>query len=214
MKVCQVCATAEELRTSKQNVESRQRLLDLMQEAEEVDKELQNWNQGPIPWWVYQDIGDIQGLETSTPGHTNSASQAVHIYQDSWIACLWNFYRTGRIALHSMLLECADFLDISEWSGHEAREGSPSSKYAKSICVIDGMICASIPFVMGDVNKEGKLMDSNRKAIAGFHLMWPLYVAKNCPYALPEQVAAVQSTLRRIGYGMGIRQALVMPSYH
>jgi hypothetical protein len=213
MKVCLISARAEQLRASEQNEETRQRLLVLMQEAEEADHDLQSWNQGASPGTAFRDIGDFQGLETGNPSRTGSSSQAVHVYSHMWMASLWNFYRTGRIALHSTLLECADFLDITEWSGHEAREGSPSSKYAKSICAIDliiSEICASILFILGDVDSDGKFLQKRRQALAGFHFMWPLYIVKNCQYATSEQVTLCQAALKRIGYIMGIKQALVM----
>jgi hypothetical protein len=213
MNICRIAASADAIRTSPQTPDSRARLLDLMHEAEDIDYELQKWNATGTPWSVYQDTGDLEGLGTGNPRGTGSYSSAVHIYPDVWIASLWNFYRTGRIALHATQLECADFLDITEWSGHEANEGSPSSKYAKSICVIDLMVnevCSSIPFILGDVDKDGKLKSSNRKALAGFLLMWPLYIVKNCASSTPEQLAVVKLALQRIGNVMGIRQALVM----
>jgi hypothetical protein len=189
-------------------------MLDLIYDAEDVDAAMQTWIRGAMPWWIYEDVGKIPGMQVDNSKGDGKPPQAVHLYRDLWMACMWNMYRTGRISLQQTLLECADFLDITEWPRGELDPQPHSCTYARSMAIIDEMahdVCASTPFILGEVDSEGRIMpQSARKAVGGYLLMYPLFIVKNCPYVSPTRVAHVQRALQIVGHVLGLKQAFLI----
>lgn len=115
-----------------------------------------------------------------------------HTYQSVFHTGIWNLYRTTRIITNTHILHCLFHRSI--------HTPFHKSKLKEAETIIDEMssdICATVPFVL-----------SKPKAAANFALMWPLYTVAIHHGTLPETRRWIISRFERIGYQMGIQQAI------
>jgi hypothetical protein len=88
---------------------------------------------------------------------------------------------------------------------------------AKARMTIQSMIrdiCASIPFIMCDINSEGEPIENQQMAapvgqnMAQLWLLWHFHTILRSGHVLPKQMKIIGEVIPRIGHGKGIRQAL------
>jgi hypothetical protein len=76
-------------------------------------------------------------------------------------------------------------------------------------------ICASIPFVMCDVDSKGKAVKGPQTAapvaqnMAQLWLLWHFHIVLRSGHVSPQQIKIIRDAIPRIGHGKGIRQALL-----
>jgi hypothetical protein len=76
-------------------------------------------------------------------------------------------------------------------------------------CIIEDMIsgvCATAPFMLGDIDLAGKLvLEGKRMPLAGYMLLWPLFVARASSNKGSEMEAWINRRFEFIDSEMGIR---------
>lgn len=72
-------------------------------------------------------------------------------------------------------------------------------------------ICATVPFMLGDINSAGKLaLEKKRMPLAGFLLLWPLHVARASTNEDTEKEDWIKRRFECIDNEMGIRFGRLM----
>jgi hypothetical protein len=149
-----------------------------------------------------------------------------HIYKSIAASSMWNNYRCARILIQELILDTLD--DIS--ASTERNIAFPQRHALELQCRQTALqlvedICASVPFSLGSEmememasNKSAGSAAANNPASAGvaisgsggLTLMWPLLVAANSGVAPKDLRDWIAGSLNKIGYSMGINQALAM----
>lgn len=212
IRLARMCAEAERL--FYYTTQDELWLLGLMRTVKEgmlLEQEYNNWNDSTYEMWPYHKVRTCSsdgGLPSNTPPSTP------HIYHDIWVAFVWNMHRSCRIHLHEVLLHCLDLIDshpnAAEFSidPHIMRD---QSKSMISSLVSD--ICEGVPFCIGDIDATGKQQGAaNGIPLAGYLLVWPLYVASvSGEYNSPRDLW-IREKLRYISRVMGLRKAHILAS--
>ncbi|KAL4992322.1 hypothetical protein BDW68DRAFT_97667 [Aspergillus falconensis] len=135
-----------------------------------------------------------------------------HVYPDTVVSAWWNDYRFVRLLLLEIICWLAGHLTSKEGIDATAR-----SEYRQTVAQCKMLsqqlaedICASVPYHLGATEVSPYEDWSCTRTGAVIRLIWPLFIAAECDGAAPRMTVWVADTLLRIGYGIGIRQALVM----
>ncbi|TVY34667.1 hypothetical protein LOCC1_G008709 [Lachnellula occidentalis] len=106
--ISKICARARELKAKLLAGDelSDEETMKLVSEMVLLDRTATGWRAGPS--WEYRDVRkhDIVGAPEWFP-------LQIQLHHDAWIAYEWNYHRTGRIILHTHILECLDRLLLS-----------------------------------------------------------------------------------------------------
>lgn len=197
-RINQLCAQAATV-IQQSNIGGIQRkfaLEQLMQEAELLDAKLERWITSFPPNLHPKEVRD------------NKDGSRCLIYLHHMIPIAWNMYRTGRIMLHEMHLQCKLCL-IKEYS--TPCNPSTSTQVISLVRSLAQDICDSIPFCLYEIGDDGIVASKepcNGKHAASYLLLWPLLVVRLGSHTTQEQKLAATTTLERIGHEIGIMQAL------
>ncbi|MCJ1400211.1 hypothetical protein MMC11_003415 [Xylographa trunciseda] len=233
MQIPTLRATAKELLQRRpMNMDTASEVVDLMHEAQRVDRETAAWTFKIPDEWKYTTVGMIQDMEN--PATAQFYPGPMHGYHDLWGANIWNNYRSNRIFCHMIILNCLERL-IPSW------ERVYTTEYQSTITTLQTLVndvCSSVPFHLGfpdsvyqvtgsglPNNGQTLAMDDlelpvhrpdlrtrskNVVSMGGFFLTWQLFVAFNV-VAIPEaQRIWLNNRLRYIGDVCGINQAAIL----
>ena len=211
-RTAQWCAEAQILfDTGSHNKEWERALLDVVKDANLIDREYQN---------IIDHYSSSEFTRHRTffapPGLSLPAGQMVRTYYDIWAGYIWTGARAKRVHLHEVLLHCFDILD-----SHHSEAESLSSRLERlnlrdesrvqSKLIIEEMvsdICAAVPFMLGDVDAKGKhVLGVRRMPLGGYVMMWPLNVARASVEQGSEREIWMVDRLDFINAKMGIRLA-------
>jgi hypothetical protein len=193
-------------------------ILSLLRRAQSLDAECVAWMKSIPEHWQYKTLcwednvlrGDYANAEVF-PGR-------VDVYNDFWIASVWNMMRTARLILHSLAVRCAAWV----CSPVDFRT---TPEYATAARVCEEMITdiiASVPYHLGWHAKRRHLFankdlsgfacgeDDCMKGLAGYFLTWPLACVNGQDYVTDRQRAWVVGRLRYIGDELGIKYAHIL----
>jgi hypothetical protein len=168
------------------------------------------WAEGASSAWSYSAV-DASRLSIKRRSHPD---EAVHIYHNFWTANLWNWTRTSSIFLQYYLIECLrklSSISSERLPNHDAIEAN--AKITIKSIIRD--MCASIPFLMGDIDSQGNVIETPHRfgykgqSMAQLWLLFHFQVMSKTGLALPHQLMLMKETLKRIGYEKGIKQALL-----
>ncbi|KAI1623283.1 hypothetical protein EDD37DRAFT_464370 [Exophiala viscosa] len=223
-RIASIRAAAKEALSHPHNTRDIEaRLLEILEQARELDADVARWARDLPPSCRYNvwrldangDAGqvmEVPGSSTALPGLMEDSSQHILIYADVWFASLWAGHRTSRLMLNETIIRIARRLNLT---------------YAQqdAITVIQEMCtetCASIPFSLGDVQVRTDGMgrevlemniDSRTKKGAGagaYFVVWSLRHVVSCEFATEAQIQSASEALVRIGAQYGIKQALTL----
>lgn len=201
------------LHDSRHEAEAKQ-ILDF---AQMVDGNLEEWYRTLPPEWKHQIIGvfseriapeDI-ALAEKWPGEQ-------HVYHDVPLASIMNDYRVCRIFCRRVMMACVTWLGYGDYVDTDR-------VYDESVYVVQQMvdeISACIPFHMNyDLQPVAKEMGQEQnaaEAFGGYSLVWPLYVAANAETVSQEQRDWLLGRLSVIGtkFGLSSAQVLVLARRH
>jgi hypothetical protein len=219
-RICRVRAAAKELLTSIDNSPFEDSgaslsahcaaLTDLVAEMQLVNSDHWLWIEGASSVWNYSAV-NAPRLSLKRRSHPD---EAVHIYHNFWTANLWNWTRTSCIFLQNSLLKCLrklSSISLERLPNHDTIEAN-AQVTIKSI-IRD--ICASVPFLMGDIDSQGNVIETsqrfgyNGQSMAQLWLLWHFHIMSASGFALSHQLMLIKETCDRIGYGKGIRQAVL-----
>ena len=153
--------------------------------------------------WTYTIIDSITDVD-------KTYGNQYHVYADSWIAPVWNSYRSVRMLCNEFILGHLAHLPSSpalsvgiDWSAQARLSRSLVNQLASDVCM-------SVPYLLGLPEIEDGRMIFSSPALYGFYLLWPLFcagTAVGAPRAL--QLWTIR-LLDGIGYSMGIEQATAL----
>lgn len=135
-----------------------------------------------------------------------------HVYKESWMAHIYNSYRTCRILLHEIIRD--QLLAASTAMTPIIPIAQMIVQGEKSVAImleLQADILASIPrFTPSPISESAQgLLEGSRS----YFILWPLYLVGNMDLTTdPIREWAIQR-LRNIGETVGIRQALVVAEY-
>ena len=211
IKTAQMCAEAQGLFDSTTHDEEWELcMLKTIEDAIVIDFQYQSWidRYSKLEVWGFQ-VYDL------FPNETLPANGRVHVYYDTWTAYIWTSCRSKRTHLQEVLLHCVSLLtcvpNAIDLSRVLKRLGLDESLLLHSRTIINDMvsgISATVPFMLGDINASGKIaLQKKRMQLAGYHLMWPLHVARLSAQPGSEEEAWLEGRLRFIDREMGIKFA-------
>ncbi|KAL4760056.1 Zn(II)2Cys6 transcription factor [Aspergillus foveolatus] len=190
----------------------------LVKRALKLDAELAAWaksfklTRGYTVVNVPERMGEIAG-----PGKNISSFQHIygshyHIYPDTVVSACWNDYRFVHLLLLGVLGWIAGHLshkeDIDATRRSEYRETVEYSTMLSQQLSDD--VCASVPYHFGATETSSQEDWSSSRTGGMVRLLWPLFLAAERDGVTQETRDWIADMLFRIGYGVGIRQALVM----
>lgn len=123
----------------------KQRILDIMTKAVDVDQQLTSWAFSvPLNW--------IPVPASSVPESIRDAGvyrDRCDCYLDMWVASTWNSYRDCRIVVQAVLLGCISMLP----------DEVPPDSAQRALTTIQSLvddICASVPFYLGSQKEPAR----------------------------------------------------------
>ncbi len=175
--------------------------------AIDIDNELSSWVSELPSTWSY-DKARSASAETFY-------GDSYHIYQSSWHACVWNYYRICRIILHTILLRSLDALASPVSSTHPALVSAYRVQRRESQAILATLpldICATIPYQLG-LNEIGARNQTAPKPSAVFSILGLLQVfVRSADAALASQ-SWLSKTFEYIGHQYGAQQALALRKF-
>ncbi|KAL4747615.1 hypothetical protein BDW72DRAFT_206320 [Aspergillus terricola var. indicus] len=161
---------------------------------------------------VSEPVGEIAGTGKNISPFRHIYGNHYHIYPDTVISACWNDYRFVRLLLLGVLGWFAGHLsrkeDIDSSRRSEYRETVDYSTMLSQQLSDD--VCASVPYHFGATETSSQEDWSSNRTGGMIRLLWPLFLAAERDGVTQETRDWIADTLFRIGYGVGIRQALVM----
>jgi hypothetical protein len=199
-----------------------QRVLDLMRRSQVLDQEYVAWEERlpedlrprTVAWVDQIPGGDISKAEVC-PGK-------VDMFDDIWIAHMWNHARISRLFIQGAIVRCAGWV-CSPVDYRTTPEYATSAR----ICVdMVSDIIASIPYHLGwRVGQSGALKAgdftgfadgsdnfTSPKALGGFFCLFPLLSIMCADYVTDSQRTWAKGRLNFISEVMGLNQAKVLGS--
>jgi hypothetical protein len=188
-----------------------------------LDSHLTAWADEVIKSWPCESFVDSDFSSQTASKHVETFPQHRRSQCDLWVSNMWNSYRCCHIFTHAILLEC-----IESFPASEQHRWSMTRSHSLRIIqdMVDG-ICMSVPSHLGHQEPQGLSNVSNQslpsvpcgdgfdqstKALGGYLLMWPLFLAASMPCVPDQQRNWIREQLVYIGNGLGIKQAAVLSS--
>ncbi|KAK5032589.1 hypothetical protein LTS07_003998 [Exophiala sideris] len=223
-RIANVRAAAKEALSHPHNTRDIEaRLLEILQEARELDADVARWARELPPSCGYhvwrldangdaEQIIEVPDITAAPPGFMQDSAQRMLTYVDVWFASLWAGHRTSRLMLNETMLRIARRLNLP-YAQQDA------TTIMQEMCT---ETCASIPFSLGDIQVRTDGMgrevlemniDSRTKKGAGagaYFVVWSLRHVVSCEFASEAQVQSASEALVRVGAQYGIKQALTL----
>lgn len=168
--ISKICARARELNaklaasSSLSDVET----IALIKEMHQLDHTTTSWRAGPN--WKFKTL-----RRAEIPNCPGNFPDFVELHADAWIAYEWNYHRTGRIILHTHLLEALSRL-LESLSLASSQYSTPPNAESETdplsffelqktffrskgtISVLANQILATVPQSLGDIDAVGNLL--------------------------------------------------------
>lgn len=210
----QICAEAQALfDCSERNDEWKYGLLGIIKEATAIDLLYQSWidKYSISETWRYQTV-------YLSPNDALPADGMVQVHHDFYTAYIWAACRSKRAHLCEVSLHCLSLLgcqlgakDLSSKLKNLCLDENLLTRFE---CIIKDMIsgiCATAPFMLGDIDSAGKLaLERKRMPLTGYMLLWPLLVARASSNKGSEMEAWINRRFECIDSEMGIRYGRLM----
>ncbi|KAI9813256.1 MAG: hypothetical protein M1827_004198 [Pycnora praestabilis] len=211
--VCETChflARVDEIFNEATTIPSTSDCLsEIIQAGLALDERLEFWPDQLPEDYRYTSIQTPNCASENTLGPHPKLS--CHLYSSSPMAPLWNLHRITRILLLANLVKC-----ISMLAGDGAQQMAPtelidySAQAVNKIQSLADDICASVPYLLGEIDQDGMLRHPRHtKAIGGFYLLFPLRSMLFVKVIHPVKKAWIRKRLAYIKNTFGIQEALM-----
>ena len=208
-RICQMSTKANKtLALPSLDPESAELLSGLIQSGGTMNDEFQTWEAEAYKLYQYHTFNMTEFWQNDIPRGTQGAAK-LYTYNALSVACLWNNYRTSRNYLLRLLIRISARLSSEESSFPMSKptEDSTIELRNQSLALADD-VCASVPYVLGEVDEDANLQDPRRsKAVGGLFLLWPLGSLLHLDYLPPEQITWIKERVAYIRDALGIHQA-------
>lgn len=165
-----------------------------------IDEKLETWRSELPSSWKYKSYTAIDS--TASSGDTYQSHYDV--YEDLWVASVWNSYRTSRLLLYEHIMS-------TTLKYGSAEDNDILQIAAKVLKAMVDEICHSVPFHLGIQRHRNNSSFQDSDAIPGCYLLiWPLFASgmrRTTPWPQKEWIA---EKLHYIGARMGLRLAMSM----
>lgn len=162
--------------------------------ARGIDADLVEWAD-QFPTWLRYTTELSNDTENVLSGY-------YHVYPNVWVVGGWNLYRCARILTHEVM---------ERWLSRNITYDMAQLRQSEAVLIkLNADICASVPYVFGQVDANGLQTGSScsPRAVMGIWILWPLYLAATMDTATPTTRAWVINQLDKMGRTMGIQQAI------
>ncbi|KAJ0417845.1 hypothetical protein BJY00DRAFT_195775 [Aspergillus carlsbadensis] len=150
-----------------------------------------------------------------------------HVYTNINISSSWNNYRSAQLMIHELIIDTAKELETQSLYAHLADEYRSLRSRSEQVSrqLVEDII-ASVPFHLGAAADTAETsttsstppssftgptgIRSHVSPASGMALVWPLLIAANSGFASHELREWIVAVLEKIGYSMGLNQALAM----
>ena len=208
-------------------------LRQLKDEAFRVEAAMQDWTGTMAEWQPRLKDVSLHTMNIRQFAH----SDLVEYHEGSFPLTHWNLYRANRIALHETLLNAdrsvqMHFDQILSQESSGTLTDLPSTSFRSFLALderhhchttlsnMSSQLLGTIPYILGDIDSQGivynPILHGPRacagKAHQGLPVVWPLRMIKRSSYTNERQKRLATEALTKIGWGMGIRQALEVAS--
>ncbi|KIW66446.1 hypothetical protein PV04_05781 [Phialophora macrospora] len=181
-----------------------------------LDARLASWAADIPSSLMYRTAATIANSRKIPTMHSPYGSQ-YYIYPGLFTSNMWSNWRGARFVVHEIILQYVDsWRRESEVRDDPAAFFEPAEVARHSETILRDLtagICASVPYHFGITN-EPRAADAhgheNKAFVAGYSLLWPLFLVASCRFATPDLKRWVVLSLEKIGHKMGISQALAM----
>ncbi|KAG5927818.1 hypothetical protein E4U42_001734 [Claviceps africana] len=142
----------------------------------------------------------------------------VDVYNDTWVATVWNMLRCTRIILNSIIVRCAAWVCAPV----DYRTTPEYANAARTTVDIVTDVISSVPYQLGWFCKRKDLLeranlstfacgeDDSSKGLSGYFMTWPLAFIHSLDYLTDSQRTWVRGRLQYIGTQLGVRYALLL----
>ena len=193
-----------------------------MRRAQGMEQEFHNWTNSIPDAWQVKTAAWVDNVPGGDITKADVCPGKVDMYQDIFIAAMWNHSRISRLFLAGMVVRCAAWV-CSPVDYRTTPEYATSARIGVDM-VTD--IIASVPFLLGwRVDEHGHLKAgdlsgfssgqeniTSSKALGGFFLTWPLFCAVCSDYATDSQRQWIKGRMNLISDVMGMNQAKTIGS--
>lgn len=188
-------------------VEKQAQLVSLIKQALAIAGELAMIDRDAIPT-------KLRPQETTDKRPATPTNQSLISFNSRWTASRWSSFASFLVLFFERLSKCSDALLQLEAIGDDemqlARTAGAISE--KQIKVILHKFCSGLPYLMGEVDKQGRpLPVPERQSVIMYSLVWPLAVVASSRHSSPEQVENSQMRLSIVRDLYGIRLANFAP---
>ena len=134
-------------------------------------------------------------------------------YSNTWRMSTSNLFRTSLCFLNEILFLCSTSLEYPGTPRFSADPSSPtlstrSQAYVQEARELTDELCASIPYVLDDVDSSANITaDAMKSGIKAFVAIWALWVIKSSALAQRKQQQYADWALMRVGGVWGIALA-------
>ncbi|KAL2832683.1 hypothetical protein BJY01DRAFT_225786 [Aspergillus pseudoustus] len=203
---------------------------EILRLALNLDAELTSIAAVAPPTWHYQTIpvprADAEEENGSAPLFTPDIwGEVYHVYTNINIGSSWNHYRSALLMVHELIIDTVKELEGQPFYAymHAEYRSLRSRSEQLSRQLVDDII-ASVPFHLGTAAADAILthasssssgtpansIEGHVSCASGMALVWPLLIAANSGFASRELRTWIIAVLEKIGYSMGLNQALAM----
>lgn len=200
-RAAQLCAEARSLFDDNvHDARAKEHLRNLVEVVNVLDSDYQHWVDKYFASnkWGYR----VDTLPFKSP---LSIDKVVYTYRDIWIGNVWLGHFSKRTHLHSVILHCVSLLG----------PGDPlhdQNGYSRSVIarMVSGL-CASIPFMLGEIDSSGRRVTKAKKiALGGYLLVCGLQIGRQAVEEGSETEKLFLHTFEHIDKNMGIRSARLL----
>lgn len=212
VNIADLRSCAQSALTRPQSPESDQEVSDLLEYAISVDLLVAAWPVSLPPDWTAT-AADGFDYPLNIPKSTFIYNDSKDLYIDLWVQSIWNQYRSARIKIQTIILDCIAYLG----QAHE-HHWYWRAIYAKMITQeMTDDLCASVPFALGTKTLGGpgdrtgieypyagaqKVSEEHRRAasaLGGWHLLEPMKTALRTTCLRDGQTEWIMDQVARIG---------------
>ena len=188
INIADLRASAKSALLLPKNTESEQEVNDLLEYAISVDLLVAAWPESLPEDWKAKIADGFDYPFGDVPKLAFVYDDKMDVYLDLWVQSIWNQYRSARIKIQAIILDCISWLDTPYEHQYYWR-----AIYAKMITQeMADDICGSIPFALGTKTSGGpgdrdgvefpyvggqKASEEHRRAasaLGGWHLLEPM----------------------------------------
>ena len=189
-------------------------MLVLLQDAQIVDQELQDWRDStPSPWrpWTTPNYSPSPSASPS-PHAAMQYPKQIYLFHSYAVAKNWSWVHTSSVLLLQMMLEINSTLAASGMQLPPAL--AQSVLQTRLIQSIDS-ICNSVPYMLGEVDNVGRLQfDTSGRAMSASLILWPLHIITQVKDLDDSYFTWILEQIYRIGTITGYTQSLKLEKYH